>query len=185
MFRWFLLLALPLYVIDQITKEAIVRRFRAPTEGAGIDGVVVIDGFFNIVRVHNTGVAFGRFNGATHANLIFGFIAAAALAAIVVLWRRGAFPGLVSKTAATLLVSGIIGNLTDRLFRGYVVDFLDFDLGFMRWPSFNVADSCITVAAVLLFFSAFQGASEPDRPAVAADSDREPVPGDPPDDPPR
>ena len=53
--------------------------------------------------------------------------------------------------------SGILGNLTDRLWHGYVVDFLDFHVAGRHWPSFNVADSCICVAAGLLFIAAFRG----------------------------
>ena len=82
------------------------------------------------------------------------------------------FPGAVSRFALSLLLAGIFGNLTDRLFRasdtgklfeggllnGYVVDFLKFDLHVRfanPWPSFNVADSCVVVAAILLAIASF------------------------------
>ena len=84
----------------------------------------------------------------------------------------GFFPGTVSRFALSLLLAGILGNLTDRLFRspdtgrlfeggllqGYVVDFLKFDLHVRfasPWPSFNVADSCVVVAATLLALASF------------------------------
>jgi signal peptidase II len=119
-----------------------------------------------------TGVAFGMFNGTAYANYAFTFVSLAALAFIIVLHRQGAFPGWMSRLAVALLVSGIFGNLTDRLFRehatgklfngtffdGYVVDFLRFDFGFPPfnpWPSFNVADSCVVCAAILLALSTF------------------------------
>lgn len=166
---WFLALSLPLFILDQITKSIIVARFADPRI-APVEFVPVIDGFFNIVRVHNTGVAFGMFNGTAWANVFFTVVASTALVFITVLWYKGTFPTRIGKIAAALLVSGVIGNLTDRLFRGYVVDFLDFILPLYdkidtrsggHFPSFNVADSCITVAAVCLFISAFQKQPQP------------------------
>ena len=160
------ILALPLYVLDQLTKVWVVRRFAPPTD-FGYEEVEVIPGFFWVHRLHNTGVAFGRFNGGEHSNLIFGTISVLALTAIVVMWLKGAFPTRTSRTAATLLIAGILGNLTDRLAHGYVVDFLKFDLQFMVWPSFNVADSCICVAAALLVITAWQKPEKvPERKAA-------------------
>ena len=170
--KWFLALSLPLFILDQITKSVIVAKFADPRLGY-VESVPVIDGFFNIVRVHNTGVAFGMFNGTAWANVFFTVVASAALVFITILWRKGTFPTRVGKLAAALLASGVVGNLTDRLFRGYVVDFLDFILPFYdkidprsggHFPSFNVADSCITVAAVCLFITAFQ--TPPERDAA-------------------
>ncbi len=162
--KYLLFLSLPLYLLDQLTKLLVVRHF--PNETFRGDEIVIIPGFFNIVRVHNTGMAFGHFNNSQYANLAFGAVAITALVAIVTLWKRNAFPTKPSKLAATLLISGILGNLTDRLLpgRGYVVDFLDFYISSHHWPSFNVADSCISVAAVLLVISAFQ--TPPDLPDV-------------------
>ncbi len=150
--RLFLFLSLPLLLLDIVTKEWILRRFPPPPV---TDAITVMPGIFEITRVHNTGVAFGMGNGTVWSNVVFGSVAAAAFVAIIVLWKRGFFPLAISRLAAALLLAGIPGNLQDRLRHGYVVDFLDFDLGFMRWPAFNVADSCITVAAVLFFISAF------------------------------
>lgn len=163
MIRYLLLLALPLFALDQWTKWLVLRRF--PDFGSPENLIEVIPGFFHLVRVHNTGMAFGVLNGFEHANWIFGAIGLAALAGISLLWRKGAFPDKTTKTAAALLVGGILGNFTDRLLpgRGYVVDFLDFQPPFYEWidesghfPSFNVADSCICVAAGLLILSAFR-----------------------------
>ncbi len=164
--KYLLTLALPLYLLDQVTKWLVIRQF--PHETYRGEEIALIPGFFNLVRVHNTGMAFGHFNNSPYANLAFGAVAISALVAITVLWKRNAFPTIPSKLAATLLVSGILGNLTDRLMpgRGYVVDFLDFYIGTRHWPSFNVADSCISVAAVLLIISAF-------FPGPAGDIDKE------------
>lgn len=156
--RYFCFLSLPLFVLDQVTKYLIVANFPNPYLSPARPPIEVIPGFFNIVRVHNTGMAFGKFNGSEYANLVFGLIAISALVAIVILWRKHAFPTRTGKLAASLLIAGILGNFTDRVLpgRGYVVDFIDLYIGDRHWPSFNVADSCICIAAALLFISAFQ-----------------------------
>ncbi|MEJ6572120.1 MAG: signal peptidase II [Akkermansiaceae bacterium] len=182
-----LVLTLPLYILDQISKWWVVMNFKLPFvvhEGekyfVAEDTRPVIEGFFNLVRRHNQGVAFGIGNGTTWAPVVFLFVLVIALGLILFFWKRGSFAG-PSRWSAPLLVSGILGNLTDRLFQGfwlepykdgsfwerlgqgYVVDFLDFKLPLYdklvpssrgHWPAFNVADSCITIAATLLFFTA-------------------------------
>ncbi len=164
--KLFLCLSLPLFIIDQLSKLWIVKTFPAPPGGKFIE---VIPGFFNIVRVHNTGMAFGMLNGTPYANVLFCLIGIVAITFIVVLWKKGAFPDKISKVAAALLVSGIMGNFIDRILpgRGYVVDFLDFQPPFYEmidasghFPSFNVADSCICIAAGLLIVSAFRAPKE-------------------------
>ena len=156
--KLFLWLTAPLYVLDQITKILILKNFEAPNPYT--DHVNVIPGFFDLVRVHNTGIAFGNFNVGPSANIIFTFVTIAALIFIGVLWKKDAFPTKTSRLAVAFLISGILGNLTDRLWHGYVVDFLDFYIKDKHWPSFNVADSCICIAAVLLFITAFQKVPE-------------------------
>ena len=167
--KYILGISIPLLILDQLTKWAILLKF--PNEPPPYVHEPVIDGFFNLTRVHNTGMAFGLLNGNPYANWIFGGIGLAAIVAITVMWKKNAFPDRVNKVAAALLVAGIFGNLTDRILpgRGYVVDFLDFKLPFYHlidrksgghFPSFNVADSCITIAAVLLIFGAVRGIRE-------------------------
>lgn len=186
--KLFLYLSIPLLILDQASKWWIVDNFNAPPNHVAkpgceepytaekYDQIQVISGFFNIVRVHNTGMAFGIGNGTKAAKIIFPIIASLAIGMITWLWRKGAFPTMVSKLAVALLLPGILGNLIDRLLpcRGYVVDFLDFILPFYgkissngsnHFPSFNVADSCICIAAALLIISAFKGEPEPETEA--------------------
>ena len=145
-----LYLSLPCYILDQVTKNYIVRHYE-------LNGpeTTVVPGFFWVHHTANTGVAFGMGNGEWWANYLFGFVSLAAAVLITILLRKGAFPGPFSRTAAALLYAGIAGNFTDRMLHGYVVDFLRFDLKFMMWPSFNVADSCVVSAAILLAASSF------------------------------
>jgi signal peptidase II len=143
-------LSLPLYLLDQASKWWIVKNFTLHGEEQE-----VIPDFFWLHHTANTGVAFGIGNGEWWANYFFGAISIAAALFITILYHKGAFPGPFSRTAAGLLMAGIFGNFTDRLIHHYVVDFLRFDLKFMVWPSFNVADSCVVVAACLLILSSF------------------------------
>jgi signal peptidase II len=145
--RLVLFLALPLYVLDQITKFLVLANI--PTHVT----IEVIPGFFNLVQVHNTGAAFGMMKD---NNAFFIGLASVALVAVAVMARRGCFLDAPSRIGAALLASGIVGNLTDRLIHGYVVDFLDVILPWYgHWPAFNVADSCICVAAFLFLISGF------------------------------
>jgi signal peptidase II len=139
--------ALPLYLLDQATKAAILLLLAPGAE------IPVLEGIFNIVHVHNTGAAFGMLKG---ANMLFAALSVAAIAAVALFVRKGAFRDTASRLAAALLLSGVAGNLTDRLIHGHVIDFLDVILPvYGHWPAFNVADSCICIAAALFVFSAF------------------------------
>lgn len=138
---------LPLYVADQATKWLVLRNI-SPDESAS-----VIPGFLNLVQVHNTGAAFGMLK---NNNTFFVGLACIALIALLLFAWRGAFACATTRIAAALLVAGILGNLTDRLARGFVVDFIDVILPWYgHWPAFNVADSCICVAAGLFVIAGF------------------------------
>ncbi len=171
-------ISLPLYILDQLTKWVILQKF--PDAPPPHVHEAIIPGFFNLTRVHNTGMAFGLLNGNPYANWIFGGIAAAAMIIIIVMWRRNAFPDPLTRVSVALLIAGIFGNLTDRILpgRGYVVDFLDFKLPFYHlidprsgghFPSFNVADSCICIAAGLLIIGAILGMRAEARQKRAAE----------------
>jgi len=142
-----LVLALPLYLLDQLTKFLVLAHI--PTHVT----IEVIPGFFNLVQVHNTGAAFGMLKD---NNAFFIILAAVALIVLAVMARRGCFLDKPTRVGAALLTSGVIGNLTDRILHGHVIDFLDVILPWYgHWPAFNVADSCICIAAVLFLVSGF------------------------------
>lgn len=162
-------LTLPLYVLDQVTKFWIVGKFAPPWVDPDAQTWVIPE-IFRWVRVHNQGVAFGFGNGSAWAPVVFLFVPIFALTMIRIFWKKGVFNHPLSKVAVALLLCGIFGNLTDRLVQGfllseyadaglwqrlsagYVVDFISIKLPLYGWwPAFNVADSCICIAAVLLF----------------------------------
>ena len=145
--RLLLAVSLPLYLLDQGTKALVLHYFSM------VDCIQVVPRFFNIVQVHNTGAAFGMLS---NNNMFFVALATAALIFLAVMAKRGAFPPGPMRWGSALLVPGILGNLTDRLLHGFVVDFIDVILPWYGpWPAFNVADSCICIAAVLFIFSGF------------------------------
>ncbi len=130
------------------------------------DHIEVAPNWFHWVHFSNTGAAFGVLQD---SNRFFIGLSVVALLGLSWALKRNIFPGRLNLAAVLLLISGILGNFTDRLIHGYVVDFLYFDLGFPPfnpWPAFNVADSCICVAVVLLFLASFQDmrTSNPAKP---------------------
>ena len=148
--RIFLYLTLPLYALDQVTKH-LVLRFIDPSEPQNL-----IPGFFTLVHVTNTGAAFGSFR---NNNGFFIALSCVALVVVTVLLVRREPPDPWRRVALGLLMAGVLGNLTDRLLHGHVIDFLLFDLHLPfanPWPAFNVADSCICIAVVCFMVYSFR-----------------------------
>ena len=147
--KFILFLSLPLYALDQLTKQMVLR-FISPDEPH-----VLIADFFSLVNVTNTGAAFGSFRG---NNAFFIVISSVALVIVLGLLLRTRTRDRWRDLSLALLLAGIVGNLTDRVLYGHVIDFLLFDLHVPYahpWPAFNVADSCISVAVVLFIIHSF------------------------------
>jgi signal peptidase II len=141
--KFILFLSLPLYALDQFTKQLVLRLV------SPFDARMVVPDFFTLVNVTNTGAAFGTFKG---NNTFFVAISIVALVVVTVLLVRDRPRDIWRDVSLALLLAGILGNLTDRLLYGHVIDFLLFNLHVRYadpWPAFNVADSCISVAVVL------------------------------------
>ncbi|MCV2354120.1 signal peptidase II [Paucibacter sp. B2R-40] len=138
-------LALIVILLDQFTKVLILGNFQ-------LGDSRFVTSFFNVVRVHNTGAAFSFLAGAGGWQRWF-FVGLGALATIfiTVMLRRHGQQTLFA-TALSLILGGAIGNVIDRLLHGYVVDFIQVHAGGWYFPSFNIADSAITVGAVLLIW---------------------------------
>ena len=147
--RFILLISLPLYVLDQITKWFVLQNVHpeAPTD---------LTKFFNLVNVTNTGAAFGSFRG---NNTFFIVLSCVALLLVAMLLLRRRSPDPLRDISLALLLAGIVGNLTDRLLHGHVIDFLLFNLHVPfadPFPAFNVADSCICVAVFCFIIHSFK-----------------------------
>ena len=150
-------LAFIVFVLDQATKYLVVQTlplgaFYPP------HSIEVIPGFFNIVHVGNTGAAWSLFSGHSEWLALIGVIA------LILLWffrQALQLDRKISQWAFGLIVGGIMGNVLDRLIHGHVIDFLDFHIGDAHYPSFNVADSGITVGvAIYIIASFFEGKTE-------------------------
>ena len=144
---------LPLALLDQASKMLILHTI--PFQ----ESIPVIPGFFNLTHVYNTGAAFGMLHD---SNLFFIIVSVIAFIVLVLMKRH--FTGGLMQWGWILLLSGILGNVTDRIKYGHVVDFLDFQLGGYHWPSFNIADSCICIAAGLFLLSSFQSQRTTSQP---------------------
>ena len=147
-FAPWLALAMLFVLADQLSKLAVLAAF-SPGESRPLTS------FFNLVLVFNKGAAFSFLASAPgwQTPLLAGI---AILAVVIVTWMLWRHPGrtLLNRGLA-LILAGAIGNLIDRLAYGHVVDFLDFHAYGWHWPAFNVADSAISVGAVILIIESF------------------------------
>lgn len=153
-YRLLWILAVIVYAADQLTKLWITATFpRMPTYGLAEGAIEVIPGFFHLVHVGNTGAAWSMFSG---QGLLLASLACATLIAIF-FWRRAL--GLHERSAQVafgLLCGGIVGNLTDRIRFGYVIDFIDLHFGSYVYPTFNVADSGICIGVILYLWQSLR-----------------------------
>jgi signal peptidase II len=138
---------------DQASKAWIAARLPFNTYGEGLGAIRVIGGFFYIVHVGNTGAAWSILSG---RSILLAVLAAATLVAIFVGRRALGLAGGSAQVCFGLMCGGIAGNLTDRLLRGHVVDFLDLHFGSYVYPTFNVADSAICIGVALYAISSLR-----------------------------
>ena len=136
-------LALILLIADQFTKVLILGFYQ-------LGDASPVTGFFNIVRVHNSGAAFSFLASASGWQRWF-FTAVGVGAAVFIIYMLRSHPGQkLFSFALACILGGAIGNVIDRLLHGYVVDFLDFHYAGTHFPAFNIADSAISVGAACL-----------------------------------
>ncbi|HHO77160.1 MAG TPA: signal peptidase II [Deltaproteobacteria bacterium] len=149
--RWGLFLVIPCYGLDQWTKWLICRDVSVGT------GFNVIPGFFDIIHMRNTGAAFSILQGMPASYRTYFFLAVTIIALgflFAVFWQEKD-DSLLLKIVISLIVAGAIGNLTDRMIHNEVVDFLSFYLGPYRWPTFNLADTYISMGMAGLIVHTF------------------------------
>jgi signal peptidase II len=157
--KWtfYFLLVFLVFGLDQITKRMILDRF---FEG---ETLTVIPHFFHVVSIRNTGIVFGLFqdpDGWSH-RLVFIVLTIAAVALILYYsYRRKRECGL-DFYPLSIILGGALGNLSDRILKGRVVDFLDFSFHGHHWPAFNIADSAIVMGVVFLLLIQFTAQNDP------------------------
>lgn len=146
----YLVAAGAIFMIDQMTKAWAVRRLRFG------DDISVISGFLNFAYAQNTGAAFSIFDSQGDAGR-WGLSAVALFASVLVLYYFWRTPRSDDRMlgALALLLAGIVGNVTDRIRLGFVVDFIDVQFGSWHYPTFNVADMAIICGAGLMIIDMF------------------------------
>lgn len=127
------------FILDRLTKLIILKVL------AESQSINVLPGVFHITLVFNKGVAFGLFKD---ANFFFVPLSIAVILSIIFFVYKNKLIGLAVSAGLGLILGGALGNLTDRIRLGYVVDFLDFRV----WPVFNIADSAITIGVGILLY---------------------------------
>jgi len=143
-------IALGVFVLDRVTKMWIEAKVSL------YDTIVVIPEVFNIVHTRNRGAAFGILSTAPESVRLTVLVGIAGVILGLIGWmlwqatRPGQVAPWVQRMALSLVLGGAVGNLWDRVAAGSVTDFLQVFLGSYEWPSFNVADSGISVGAVLM-----------------------------------
>jgi signal peptidase II len=150
-----LAIAVIVILLDQATKTLILGSFQ-------LNDMRAITPFFNITRHHNTGAAFSFLAGAAGWQRWF-FIGLGLAAAAFIVWMLKKYPAQkLFCFAVTMIMGGALGNVVDRALHGYVVDFLQFRFALLEpifrggyFPTFNLADSAITLGAVLLIVDEF------------------------------
>jgi signal peptidase II len=154
----FLGLAAAIVVVDQLVKAWIVAAI-APGER-----ILLVGDYLRLIVVHNNGAVFGLFRDNA---LLFGLASIGVVALIVAYHGRSPRSPYLSTTLG-LLLGGAVGNLIDRLRLGYVIDFVDAGIGDLRFYTFNVADSAISLSILLLIVLAIRPGLTESSPRTAA-----------------
>ena len=136
----YFLIALIVIILDQIVKYLIKTSFNLN------ESFILIKSFLKITFITNTGSAFGTLQGSNSYLIFFSLIV---LGAILFYWDK---IDNKEKIFYVLIISGIIGNLIDRVIYGFVIDFISFSF----WPAFNIADSALTIGIIGLIILSFK-----------------------------
>tara|TARA_Y100000991_G_C21940434_1_gene335053 strand:+ start:460 stop:945 length:486 start_codon:yes stop_codon:yes gene_type:complete len=137
-------LFLTLVILDQVTKALVINFFNL------YDSVVLLP-MINLTFVVNYGFAFGLLNNPSLNQILVSLVILAII--IYFLYLLIKTQDKIFQLTLTLILAGALGNFIDRIFRGFVIDFIDIYIGKYHWPAFNIADSCITVGFVVLMIN--------------------------------
>jgi len=157
MLRRGLAVAAVVAVADQLSKAWVLRLFTEQQQP--VERMEPVTGFFNLVLTWNRGMSFGLFNNDATLNAAIFTVIAAVIVGGLLVWLRRAQEPLIG-IAIGLVIGGAIGNVVDRLWRGAVVDFLDFHLGDWHWFAFNLADAAICIGVGLMVIDSLLGRRE-------------------------
>jgi len=136
-------LAAVVILLDQFSKVLILGHFE-------LGDSRFVTSFFNVVRVHNAGAAFSFLSGASGWQRWF-FVGLGTVASMFIVWMLKRYPAQsLFCFAVSMILGGALGNVIDRLLHGYVLDFIQVHYAGMAFPSFNLADSAITLGAICL-----------------------------------
>ena len=146
--QWLIISAVVI-VLDQITKQW-------ASQSLGLQDVIQVAPYFNLVLAHNAGAAFSFLAGAGGWQRGFFSVIALVAAVVIVHLLRKHYGEKMFSLALVLILGGALGNLIDRILFGHVIDFLDFYVQAWHWPAFNVADMAITGGAGLLIWDSLK-----------------------------
>jgi signal peptidase II len=144
----YFILIIFLFIADQATKAWIARDIILNSSKQ------VIPGFIQLVHIRNKGAILGFFSqsGNRYVFLFLTMASLVALCLVVYYFFKASSDDKWLKISLSLVIAGALGNFVDRIIKGYVIDFFDVSVKGWHWPSFNVADSCISIGAVMLIF---------------------------------
>lgn len=162
--RW-IWLSLAVVAADRVTKTLLDRA----TEPGFVRSI--IPGFLNLVHARNSGIAFSIFADSNSPWLRVALIVLLSTAVVLFAWMltTGRAGHGAMRWGLVLVLGGAAGNLIDRVWYGSVLDFLDFYVRNWHWPAFNVADSSISIGAMLILWEMTRGAHESSRPPAASE----------------
>ena len=160
----YLVASFGIYLMDQASKAWALRRLR-------FRDLTVIGGLLDFSYAENPGIAFGQLQeGGTFGRWFFVVLAAAAAVAVLVYFLRTERDDDRILGACALLLAGILGNLTDRVRLGFVIDFIHVHAGQYHWPTFNVADASISFGALLLAYDLIFARRKGEKPRLTNES---------------
>ena len=137
-------LFLTLVILDQVTKALVINFFNL------YDSVALLP-MMNLTFVVNYGFAFGLLNNPSLNQILVSLVILAIIVYFLYLLIKT--QDKIFQLTLTLILAGALGNFIDRIFRGFVIDFIDIYIGKYHWPAFNIADSCITVGFIILMIN--------------------------------
>ncbi len=138
----YIIIILVLVLLDQISKLIVINRFNVN------DSLVLIDNFLKFCYIKNTGISFGMLSGSGIIIIILSLLIIGYM-----IYEFIKSDNKILLFSSSLIISGAFGNLIDRIFRGYVIDFISFNLFGKEMPVFNVADIYVTFGVILLIYS--------------------------------